>query len=226
MSRDFTLPRPAGGEALSLLGGMALGAALMYFADPELGRRRRAAVADALARIPNRFRAARLASPAEGVVVEKSVLVHAPVEAVFRYGTPEHFAAWMSHVREVAPGRRGALHWVIEGPAGMPVRWDAREVQREDHRVVAWRSVPGAMVDAAGRVSFEAEEGGTRMHLVLRHVPFGGLVGQAVARAMGDDPLRPLDEDLVRFKAMVEAGMPAGEAAWRPDTDPPGLPIL
>ena len=219
MVRDPRLRRPSGGETLSLLGGMALGAVFMFFADPEVGRRRRACVRDALARVPNRFRAARLASPGEGVAVEHSVLVQAPVEAVFRYGTPQHFPTWMSHVREVATGPAGELHWVLEGPAGMPVRWEAREVRREENRLVAWRSTDGAMVDAAGQVTFEPEDGGTRVRLLLRYVPFGGLVGQAVARAMGDDPVRPLDEDLVRFKAMVEAGMPAGAASWRSSSD-------
>lgn len=226
MARDITLPRPSGAEALSWLGGMALGAALMYFADPQLGARRRARIGDALSRIANRLHGARLATPSEGIVVERTIHIQAPVEAVFRYGTPRHFAAWMSHVREVIPGPRGALHWVIEGPAGMPVRWDAREVKRDENRLVAWRSLPGAMVDAAGRITFEPENGGTRMHLQLQYVPFGGLVGQAVARAMGDDPMRPLDEDLARFRTLLEAGMPAGDAEWPSGPEPPGLPIL
>lgn len=221
MSRDLTLRRPSGGEVFSLFGGMALGALLMYLADPELGRRRRAAMAEALLRLPNRLRAARLASPAEGVVVRGSVRIEAPLEVVFRYGTPEHFGSWMSHVREVVAGPHGGLHWVVDGPAGMPVRWDAREARREENRLVAWRSVPGAMVDAAGRVDFEAVDGGTYMQLELRYVPFGGLVGRAVARAIGGGPARRLEEDLARFKAMVEAGMPAGELSYGRTADAP-----
>jgi uncharacterized membrane protein len=47
---------------------------------------------------------------------------------------------------------------------------------------------------------------GTEVHVTLRYDMPGGKAGELVARYLGEDPRQQLDDDLRRFKQMVETG--------------------
>lgn len=150
-----------------------------------------------------------------GVVVQKAIHVNAPVEEVYRHWRIENFPQWMSHVREVTPLGENRHHWVVDGPAGVPVEWNAEITNAIENRELEWRSEAGSMVDNAGRVVFTPENGGTRVQVTLCYIPIGGVVGHAVATALGSDPKSRMDDDLMRFKSLIETGHPAHDAAAR-----------
>jgi uncharacterized membrane protein len=50
------------------------------------------------------------------------------------------------------------------------------------------------------------ERDGTRVHVQMRYTPPAGAVGHGLAALLGADPRRALDEDLVRFKSLLEEG--------------------
>jgi uncharacterized membrane protein len=121
----------------------------------------------------------------------------------------------MSHVREVREVGDGRWHWVVDGPAGAPVEWDSELTQSRENRELAWRSVEGSTVDNGGRVRFEPEGDGTRVHVELQYSPPGGVIGEVVAKAFGVDPASEMDDDLGKLAShIVEASAP-GEA-FRP----------
>jgi len=155
----------------------------------------------------------------EPIEVHKSVTISGPVERVFpffaRYDT---FPRFMSHIREVKPLENGRSHWVADGPAGMPVQWDAVETRREQNRLIAWRSEPGSVIANAGSLQFARAGDGTRVDVHLSYIPPAGTLGHFAAKLFGRDPKTMMDEDLVRMKALIEEGQtstPAGGTVTR-----------
>jgi uncharacterized membrane protein len=149
-----------------------------------------------------------------GIYLEKMMRVDAPVEQVYAYWRNlENFPRWMSHVREVRPLGGDRWHWSVDGPAGFPVEWDSELLNVAENREMTWRSVAGSQVDHTGRVRFEPEGRGTRVHVQLRYSPPGGVVGHAVAKAFGVDPRSEMDHDLSRLRSLIEGGSPRGHGA-------------
>lgn len=160
-----------------------------------------------------------------GIYVERTLQVNAPVEQLFAYWRNlENLPQWMSHVREVRYVGGDRYHWVVDGPAGLPVEWDAELLNVVENREMTWRSVEGSDVEHVGRVRFEQDAAGSRIHVQLKYMPPGGVLGHAVAKAFGTDPASELDDDLTRMKGAVETGQPPRDAAaWRTDEPPPSF---
>jgi uncharacterized membrane protein len=166
-----------------------------------------------------------------GVRIQKAIHIAAPAERVFEYWANfENFPQWMSHVRSVRDEGSNRYHWVVDGPAGVPVEWHSELQDVIENRQMGWRSLPGSMVDHSGRVQFEDDgAGGTRVQVDLCYVPVAGMVGHAVAKAFGTDPKSEMDADLMRLKSRIETGHLPHDAAARRDmaqgqesTPPPG----
>ena len=154
-----------------------------------------------------------------GFTVDRAIRIDAPVDRVFAYWRDfDNFPRWMSHVREVRSLGGDRWHWVVDGPAGAPVEWDSEPTQSRENRELAWRSVEGSMVDNGGRVRFEPDGDGTRVHVELHYSPPGGVIGQAVAKAFGVDPASEMDDDLGKLKWQVEASAAALAPERRGDT--------
>lgn len=144
-----------------------------------------------------------------GVDLHKTVHIKAPVDEVYAiFGRPESFPRFMSHLREVRKLEdEGRYHWVAEGPLGVPVAWDAEVTERQEGRLIAWQSAPGAVVDNAGTVRFSREaDGRTRLDIQMCYRPPLGLLGHLVATLFGADPKHAMDEDLVRLQSLLERG--------------------
>jgi uncharacterized membrane protein len=155
----------------------------------------------------------RADAPAQTVI--KAVTIAAPVDQVFRFFSDyQNFPAFMSHVRDVQDLGNGRSHWVVDGPAGTHVSWDAELTDLESDRRLAWRSLPGATVDNEGRMHFEPTgDGGTRVEIELRHTPPAGALGSAIATLFRRDPRHQLADDLVRAKTYLETGHRSRDAA-------------
>jgi uncharacterized membrane protein len=156
-----------------------------------------------------------------GILVEKTIDVDAPVEQVFAYWRNlSNLPMWMSHVREVRPVGDNRWHWVVDGPAGIPVEWDSELLNVEENREMTWHTVGDSDVGSVGRIRFQSQGGGTRIHVQMRYLPPGGVIGHAVAKFFGADPKTEMDDDLVRMKGAIETGKPPQDAAaWRRDGD-------
>jgi uncharacterized membrane protein len=84
------------------------------------------------------------------------------------------------------------------------------------NELIAWSTVPGALVRHAGRVRFQREGSGTRVQIDMGYNPAGGALGHTLAALFGADPKSEMDEDLMRLKAYFETGRPARDAAAQP----------
>jgi uncharacterized membrane protein len=141
------------------------------------------------------------------LVVQKTVHVAAPIEAVFElWSHYERFPDFMRHVRRVERLDEDRARWTVTGPGGLPISWETRETAREEPTLIAWETVEGAPVRHTGRVRFDPGDTGTRIHVQMTYTPPLGAAGHAVAWLFGADPRHAMHEDLVRFKSLLEDG--------------------
>jgi len=142
------------------------------------------------------------------VNVHKSIRVAAPVADVFGFWSHfENFPRFMSHLEEVRRVDELTSHWTAAGPLGRRFEWDAEITEFHENALISWRSLPGGDVDHGGTVRFyESEDGGTRINVSMRYEPIGGAIGHGLAALFGLDPKSAMDDDLVRFKSLIESG--------------------
>ena len=148
------------------------------------------------------------------IEIQKTLHIAAPVTRVFgvlaRY---ENFPSFMRNVRRVSPHSNGRSHWEVAGPGSVSFEWDAETTLYRPNEALAWRSVRGAPVDHQGIMRLHREGEGTRLDIHLTYSPPADALGHAVARLFGANPKAELDEDLLRLKRLIEAGVPPRDAA-------------
>ena len=146
---------------------------------------------------------------AEGVQVEKSVMINRPAADLFAYWRRfENLPRFMQHLESVTESSLTRSHWVAKAPLGTTVEWDAEIVSERENSHLAWRSVEGADVPNSGSVEFIEEPAGrgTRVKVRLEYHPPGGALGAFVAKFFGEEPQMQVGGDLWRFKELMEAG--------------------
>lgn len=148
-----------------------------------------------------------------GVVdVRKTITINAPVEEVYSlWENFENFPRFMSHVESISNLGGGRSHWVVKGPAGVKVEFDAVVTEKVPNELIAWETVSDADVRHKGRVRFTRQNDRTRAQIWMTYVPPAGALGHAVATLFGADPKSAMDEDLVRLKSLLEHGVTTAE---------------
>ena len=143
-----------------------------------------------------------------GINVVKSVIVDRPVEECFSFWLDfEKFPHFMDHVESVVVTGERTSHWVARAPLGQTIEWDAELVKTEKNRLIAWRSLEGSEVLHAGSVRFEPEgDSSCKVTVTLRWAPPAGIAGYAIAKVFGEEPGQQFEEDLARFKKVLEGG--------------------
>ena len=209
----FAQENPAAG-VWSRVAGDALDLASLgkAFASPAAKRGRVAfATANVLAVTTLDLIAAKQLSTngSQGVHAKATCVVNRSPEEVYTFWRNfENLSRFMKHLESVADHGDGRSHWVAKGPAGSTVEWDATIIADVPGEVITWRSLEGADVDHAGAVRFEAAPGGrgTIVKVNIQYNPPAGVVGATVAKLFGEEPEQQLDDDLRRFKQVLEVG--------------------
>lgn len=136
--------------------------------------------------------------------VEKTVEVDAPIGRVYSFWANfENFPRFMRHLKDIqVEGSRS--HWQADAPLGTQVAWDAEVLEAVPNDHISWRST-GGQVRNDGVVRFESlSPRSTRVHVSMYYHAPGGVVGEAVAKLFRHDPAHEIDDDMQRFKAIVE----------------------
>lgn len=139
--------------------------------------------------------------------VQKTITIDAPVEEVCRFWSRfENFPRFMEHVLEVRT-EDDRSSWKVAGPAGVPIEWQAEITEKVENRKIAWRSLPGSVVEHHGEVHFErAGDHATRISVHMVYRPPGGALGHAAAGFLMGDPKTLMNDDLLRLKSLFERG--------------------
>ena len=120
----------------------------------------------------------------------------------------------MEHVESVRELDNRRSSWVVRGPLGHDVEWTAEIITDRQNEMISWESLPGAEVQNAGSVWFEPAEGGssTEVKVSLQYQPPAGVIGATVAKLLGESPDQQLQNDLAKFKTLIESGQAAAVA--------------
>lgn len=142
-----------------------------------------------------------------GVWVERSVIINSQPEKLYRFWHDfENLPRIMPHLEAVQVLSPTQSHWIAKAPAGIKVEWDAEIVREQKNELIAWRSLPGAEVVNAGTVRFlRFAEGQTEVRVSIVYEPPGGQAGVLLARLFGEEPGQHIEEDLQRFKQLMES---------------------
>jgi uncharacterized membrane protein len=144
-----------------------------------------------------------------GFKVEKSITINSSPDELYRFWRNfQNLPRIMNHLESVRDIGGNRSHWVAKAPAGTTVEWDAEIYNEKENELIAWRSLENADVDNAGSVHFEPAPGGrgTVVRVSLKYDPPGGFLGATVARLFGENPEQQIEEDLRRFKQVMETG--------------------
>ncbi|HET8623360.1 MAG TPA: SRPBCC family protein [Gemmatimonadales bacterium] len=163
----------------------------------------------------NSARREQIASPVasvagpEGIKVERSVVIDRPVEELYAFWRDfENLPRFMEHLESVTAVTPQRSRWTARGPAGSRITWDAEIHNELPNELIAWRSLPGSDVANAGSVHFTPVGNASRtiVRVVLSYAPPAGRLGAAVAKLLGEEPGEQVQEDLRRFKQVMESG--------------------
>ncbi len=144
-----------------------------------------------------------------GVKVENSLTVNQPAEMLYAFWRDlSNLPTVMTHLQSVEQIDDKRSRWVAEAPLGQSVHWEAEIINERENEMIAWRSIGDSQVDTAGSVHFKpiGDDRGTAVTVSLKYDPPGGKLGLGLAYLFGDNAEKQIDEDLRRFKQMMEAG--------------------
>jgi uncharacterized membrane protein len=150
----------------------------------------------------------------------------------------EGLPAFMAHLDSVTTTGPRTSHWRATAPFGTTVEWDARITADIPGERLCWQSIDGGAVRNEGEVRFVPAPGdtnaepATEAHVTLRYSVPAGKPGAVLARYFGEDPHQQLDDDLRRFKQVLETGevvrsegAPAGKRARHEFPQHPARPL-
>jgi uncharacterized membrane protein len=144
-----------------------------------------------------------------GVRVHRIITVNRPRNEVYSFWRNlENLPKFMRHLESVTEIDNKNSHWVARAPIGTAVQWKAEIINEKENELIAWRSLPGAGLPNAGSVHFRPapDDRGTVVTIELQYDPPGGRAGALFAKMLSQDPAKRIQEDLRRFKQLMETG--------------------
>jgi uncharacterized membrane protein len=136
----------------------------------------------------------------------QSIVVLGDVGDIYRmWANFESFPHFMHYIKSVTMLDEKTSRWVMKGPLGADIEWDAETTRMDKNERIAWNSKDNSAVTTSGQVTFRpigANE--TEVTVTLQYDPPAGAAGQAMA-ALFANPEKRVREDLENFKIYVES---------------------
>jgi uncharacterized membrane protein len=112
----------------------------------------------------------------------------------------------MKNIKSVSKTGAGISHWVMEGPAGRDIQWDATTTLMEENNRIAWNST-GGDIETSGQVSFHPlSDDSTQVTVIMKYVAPMEALAQLFTNPEGR-----LEEDLNNFKRYAEGSSQTAE---------------
>jgi uncharacterized membrane protein len=143
------------------------------------------------------------------VFVTKSIMINRSAEELYRFWHDfQNLPRFMHNLDSVQLLGGNRTHWVAKGPGDKRIEWDAEIVSDSPNEMITWRAVNGSQILNAGSVQFVSAPGGrgTKVVVEVQYEPPGGALGATVAKLFGKEPAHRIQEDLRRFKQLMETG--------------------
>lgn len=144
-----------------------------------------------------------------GVKLQETVTIRRSARELYDlWHTFDALPRIFSHIESVRPVGLNRTHWVMRGPAGIKLEWEAETINEVAPELIAWKSLPGSTVVSAGSVHFrEMTSGGvpeTEVTVEMQYAAPAGRAGSIVAWLAGESPAKTLREDLAGLKHRLE----------------------
>ena len=135
----------------------------------------------------------------------KQIIVNASVaDAYNAWANFENFPQFMRYIKSVRKTGDRTSHWVMDGPLGKQIEWDAQTATIEPNERLAWNSRDNGDITTSGQVVFKSlANNQTHITVTLQYVPPAGKLGEIVGKLFSD-PEEQLEEDLANFKQYIE----------------------
>lgn len=138
-----------------------------------------------------------------------SILVNCSREEAYRFWhDANQLPLFMRHLDTFSKLGQRQYRWTVLGPAGTRITWDTEMTTEREPELIAWCSLPDNPVNVEGSVEFRNAPAnrGTVVDFRMHYGPLSGATGRAIAKIFGQYPDFILEQDLRRFKALVETG--------------------
>lgn len=141
-----------------------------------------------------------------------SVMVNRPRAEVYRlWRNLSNLPLFMKHVESVHQVDSQVSDWTISVPGHLKtINWKAELVKEIPGELLAWKSLPGADIENAGKIEFHDALGkqGTEIRATLSYHPPFGKAGEKISHLFNPLFKKTIATDINNFKSFAES---AGE---------------
>ncbi len=147
---------------------------------------------------------------AESVNIQTTLIVNKPKSEVYDFWRKlENLPLFMKHLASVREADDKKSHWEANLPGNVTtIGWDAKIVKEEENTMLSWKSLPGATIENAGKVTFKDALGhqGTELGVMITYRPPAGKIGSGLAWLLNPLFTRMIEDDIKNFKVYIETG--------------------
>ena len=140
--------------------------------------------------------------------IKSSFTINKPREEVYAFWRKlDNLPLFMKHLESVSVVDDTKSHWVLKLPTGVAsVSWDAEIVVDAPGELIGWSSLPGAMIDNAGKVRFRdtSDGNGTLVDVLISYQPPAGGFGVSFAQVLNPVFKKMVDDDVQNFKQYMD----------------------
>ncbi|HEY3296538.1 MAG TPA: SRPBCC family protein [bacterium] len=135
--------------------------------------------------------------------ITQTIIVERNINDVFQlWANFENFPQFMKNIKSVRKMGDRKSHWVMDGPLGKNVEWDADTTVLEPNKRIAWQS-SGGTIDTKGEVLFRSINPDETE--VTATIQYKAPTGAETIAKLFDNPEKKLKEDLENFKQFAES---------------------
>jgi uncharacterized membrane protein len=142
------------------------------------------------------------------VNIRSSFIIDKPRHQVYQFWRRlDNLPLFMNHLESVEVLDEKRSRWVLKLPINVStVSWEAEIVNDEPDHTIGWSSLPGSIIDNAGKVRFrDAADGkGTLVDIVITYQPPVGGIGASIAHVLNPIFKNMVDNDVRNFKQYMD----------------------
>jgi uncharacterized membrane protein len=142
------------------------------------------------------------------VNIRSSFTVNKPRAEVYNFWRKlDNLPLFMNHLERVEVLDDERSHWEMKLPTGVAtVSWDAEIVKDVPGELIGWSSLPGSIIDNAGKVRFRDsfDNKSTLVDVVISYQPPAGGFGASLAHVLNPVFKNMVDHDVHNFKQYMD----------------------
>lgn len=148
-----------------------------------------------------------LPDPVKNINIRVIAQVNRPRAELYAFWRElENLPLFMRHLKSVKQKDKRTSHWEAYVPGGLgTVQWDAVIVEDQPNTVIGWNSLPGSLIENAGKVEFrEIGDGWTEVYVMITYRAPLGAVGQGLSWLLNPVFEKLVRQDIKDFKRYAE----------------------